>query len=556
MKTKIFCTNNRQYYTVEKGTTLRELYAQMAWKLDYPMLGAKVNARTVNHDYEFYEPKDVTFFDITSESGFRMYSRSLHFLLCAAVHDLFHGCRVSFEFSRSHCSFARLSDYPESIPEEAIDRIKGRMTELVRMDLPFTRYEIHATDLARMMRERGSIDKAELYETSGMLYETYYEMDDYIDSYCAALVSSTGMLSLFDVKAHEDGLLLVLPQRTKPAELISVRKQPKMMAELKSRIDFLNRLGIRNVGTLNYITTSQRAAVEVGTVIRVTEAILENRIAEIANRIASDPAIRVVLIAGPSSSGKTSTSKRLSIQLAAHLRRPIPISLDNWFVNREDTPLDEKGDYDYESLYALDLQQLNRDLADLLAGKEIQLPTYNFEKGCREYRGKTMKLAPENMLVIEGIHGLNPELTAMIPDSAKFRIYASALTSISLDSHNYISSHDNRLLRRIVRDYQFRGASAQDTIKRWPSVREGEERWIFPFQESADAILNTAMIYEIAAIKPHIIEILRDVPHNCPQADEAQRLLHLLDYFRPIKDDEIPHQSLLREFIGGSVFEL
>ncbi len=552
MKTKIFCTNNRQYYTVEKGTTLRQLYEQMSWRLDYPMLGAKVNAQTVNHDYEFYSPRDVTFFDITSESGFRMYGRSLRFMLCAAVHDLFRGCKVSFEFSRSHCGFARLSDWPDSIPDEAIARIKGRMKELVRMDLPFVRNVIHASELAKMMRQRGSIDKAELYETSGMLYEDYFEMDDYIDSYCASTVSTTGLVSFFDVVAHEDGLLLVLPRRTSPTELIPVHQQPKMMRELKERINFLNRLGIRNVGTLNQLSTSSMA----GNVIRVSEAILENRIADIAREIASRPAVKVVLIAGPSSSGKTSTSKRLSIQLAAHLRQPIPISLDNWFVNREDTPLDEKGEYDYESLYALDLKQLNQDLADLLAGKEIQLPTYNFGTGSREYRGKTLRLQPENMLVIEGIHGLNPELTAMIPDESKFRIYASALTSISLDSHNYISSHDNRLLRRITRDYHFRGASAQDTIRRWPSVRKGEERWIFPFQEDADAILNTAMIYEIAAIKPHIIEILRDVPHDCPEADEAQRLLHLLDYFRPIKDDEIPSQSLLREFIGGSVFEL
>ena len=465
--------------------------------------------------------------------------------------DVAHGSRVRIEFTMSRNCYVTLSGH-DGVTADVCDALRRRMRELVARDLPFNRHVEHAADVVRLFRERGANDKADLIETSGLLYETYYEMNGYVDFYYSALVPSTGVLTCFDVQPYDGGLFLVVPRRTEPDRLEPLVPQPKMMQTLRLSSDYNAQAGLENVGTLNKIVE----AGHFGHLIRVNEALQEKRLAAIAEDIAARPDVRMVLIAGPSSSGKTSTAQRLSVQLMACLKRPVALSLDNWFVDRDATPLDDRGEKDFESLYALDLDLLNRDLKALLAGDEIRLPTYNFQTGRREYRGQRMRLQPGTMLVVEGIHALNPELTRLVPDQYKYRIYASALTTISLDDHNWISTHDNRLLRRIIRDYQYRGASARDTIRRWPSVHRGEERWIFPFQEQADAVFNTAMLYEISAIKPKIENVLREVPHDAPEAAEAQRLLWFLQYFKPIYDKEIPPQSLLREFIGGSVFEL
>ena len=552
MSTKIYCQNDGRYYDLPKGTTIREAYALTDRPLRYPLVGAKVNEKVVGTGYEIYTPQDVTYLDLGDEAGISIYTRSLCFLLCSAAKDVFPGSRIRFAFTISHNIYVTLSGGSVALGADSVERLHRRMQELVAQDLPFERRVEHAADVARMFRDLGDTAKADLIETSGLLYETYFRMNGYVDFYYSALLPSTGGLTLFGVRPYEDGILLIVPDRHRPDRLQEVHPQPKLFRTLREDVLFNQKAGIQNVGTMNRIVE----AGEVGPFIRVNEAMQEKRLAAIAEQIASRPEVRMVLISGPSSSGKTSTSRRLGIQLATCLKRPVALSLDNWFVNREDTPLDEYGEKDYESLHALDLPQFNRDLTDLLEGREVALPTYNFQTGLREYRGQRLRLRPDTLLVVEGIHALNPELTASIPDAAKFRIYASALTSIALDDHNWISTHDNRLLRRIIRDYQYRGASAADTIRRWPSVHRGEARWIFPFQEQADVIFNTAMLYEIPAIRPKIENVLREVRHDVPEAAEAQRLLYFLQYFKPIYDTEIPNQSLLREFIGGSVLDL
>ncbi len=557
METKIYCTNNNSYYNVVKGSTLKNLYDRLPHKLTYPCVGAKANARTVSLDYEIYTPQDITFLDITTAAGHRMYVRTLCFVLCCAVNDIAPDLKVRIKHSFSHNYYATLRKDEEGtvaipIPQELCQRIRYRMQELINADIPFHRITAHAREVSALFRSRGFNDKAMLIETSGKLYESYYEMNNYVDFYYSALLTSTGGLTLFDLIPFEQGLLLIVPQRQDPTQLEPVIMQPKIMEILSENSQFNTMAGLHNVGYLNHSIETGH----MGDLILLNEALQEKRLAAIAEQIAARDNVKVVLIAGPSSSGKTTTSRRLSIELLTCLKRPQYLSLDNWFVNREDTPLDEYGEKDYESIHALDLPQFNHDLQALIEGQEIQLPTYNFQTGRREYNGKTLRLSPNTLLVIEGIHALNPILTEKIDDACKFRIYASALTTISLDDHNWIPTTDNRLLRRIIRDYQYRGCSAADTIRRWESVRRGEEKWIFPFQENADAIFNTAMIYELSAIKDKASTVLREVPHNLPEASEAQRLLHFLDYFRPIYDQEIPRTSLLREFLGGSVFEL
>jgi len=557
METKIYCNNDNCYYNVVKGSTLQNLYDRLPHKLNFPCVGAKANARTVGLDYEIYNPQDITFLDITSAGGQRMYVRSLCFVLCCAVNDIAPEQKVRIEHSFSHNYYATLrkeeqGTVPSAISPELCQRIRYRMQELINADIPFHRITAHAREVSALFRSRGFEDKAMLIETSGKLYETYYEMNNYVDFYYSALLTSTGKLTKFDLIPFEQGLLLIVPQRKDPTQLEPVIMQPKMMEILSENSHFNTLAGLQNVGYLNRSIETGH----MGDLIRLNEALQEKRLAAIAENIAARDNVKIVLIAGPSSSGKTTTSRRLSVQLMTCLKKPQYLSLDNWFVNREDTPLDEYGEKDYESIHTLDLPQFNHDLQALIEGKEIQLPTYNFQTGRREYNGKTLRLSPNSLLVIEGIHALNPILTEKIDDGSKYRIYASALTTISLDDHNWIPTTDNRLLRRIIRDYQYRGCSAADTIRQWESVRRGEEKWIFPFQENADAIFNTAMIYELAAIKEKASTVLREVPHNLPEASEAQRLLRFLDYFKPIYDQEIPRTSLLREFLGGSVFEL
>ena len=426
------------------------------------------------------------------------------------------------------------------------------MCEIINADLPFHLKTVRTVDAAVLFRERGMNDKARLIETTGMSYTSYYELDGYINFFYGCLTPSTGYINLFDIVPYADGVLLRIPKRSNPLELEPVIPQDKMFEAYKEHLTLQRTVGLNNVGDLNL-------AIEKGLsreIILVSEAMQEKQVAKIAEEIAHryKDGVRLVLISGPSSSGKTTFCKRLEVQLTTNLLHPVGISLDDYFLNREDTPKDETGDYDFESLYALDLPYFNSDLKKLLAGEEIELPSFNFETGSRIYKGKKLKLHDNSILVIEGIHALNPELTAFIDDKYKYRVYVSVLTSISLDNHNWIPTTDNRLLRRIIRDYRFRGYSAQETISRWPSVRRGEDKWIFPYQENADAMFNSAMLYELAALRRFAEPILSEVKESDRTNAEAYRLLRFLRYFNYIPDEELPGTSLLREFLGGGSF--
>jgi uridine kinase len=549
-KIQIYCKNTRTYQDFEPGVTLREIYGKMDVRLPYLLTSAKVNNKTEDLRFKCYVPKDVEFLDIRDSSAMRTYVRSLCFVLSKAVYDLYKA-KVYIEHPISRGYYCEVALDRKVLPAD-VDAIKDRMHEIIRANIPFKVKNGQTATIVRLFRERGMNDKALLLETSGSLYTTYQELDDFIDYYYGTLLLSTGYIYLFDLELFYDGLLLRIPSAEDPEKLQPFVKQEKMMAVFRQHTKFLRVLGLKNVGDLNVARNDGR----ISNVIKVAEALQEKIIAKMAETIAEKhkQGVKIVLISGPSSSGKTTFCKRLQVQLMTNLLKPVSISLDDYYVNRTDTPLTESGDYDFESLYAIDLSQFNSDLKKLLRGEEIPLPTYDFTQGKRIYRGNTIRMKADSLLIMEGIHALNPELLPEIPPEQTFKIYVSALTAISLDEHNWISTTDNRLLRRIVRDYQFRKYSAKETIARWPSVRAGEDRWIFPYQENADAMFNSAMLYELAALRRQAELILLEVQPNDPEFAEAYRLRKFLSYFRYISMDELPDTSLLREFVGGSSF--
>jgi uridine kinase len=503
--------------------------------------------------YRCWQSKEVTFLDYTNNSGFRTYVRSLCFILSKAVNDLFPDRQFDLVHSVSKGYFCTFSDR-EKIPEEAILSIKKRMNEIISADKRFLLKTVRTAEAVSLFRACGMEDKALLLETTGLTYASYHELDGYIDYYYGCLVPSAGFIQLFDIVPYDVGLLLCVPQSGNPAELNPMIRQDKMYEEYKRFFKIQRTVGLNNAGDLNLAIHEKR----VSEVVLVSEAIQEKRIASIAEKIATryeNNGVRVVLISGPSSSGKTTFCKRLQVQLITNLIHPLGISLDDYYVNRIDTPKDEDGNYDFESLYAIDLPCFKNDLQRLLAGEEIDMPTYNFTTGSRVYKGNKLKLQPNSVILLEGIHGLNPELTDTIPPERLFRVYVSALTTISLDGHNWIPTTDNRLLRRIVRDYQFRGYSAKQTISMWQSVRRGEEKWIFPYQENADELFNSAMIYEFAALRRYAEPILNEVNENEEEFAEAYRLLRFLRYFHYMNEEELSSTSLLREFLGGGKFK-
>jgi uridine kinase len=428
------------------------------------------------------------------------------------------------------------------------------MKEIIDADKPITLHTVRTVEAVTLFRERGMEDKALLLETAGLAYSPYCELDGYIDYFYGCLTPSTGYLQLFDIVPIYDGLLLCVPQQENPSVLNPIIKQDKMFEAYRQFLTLQRTIGLNNVGDLNRVIKTGKSS----EIIMVSEALQEKRIAAIAENIAlryKRDGVRLVLISGPSSSGKTTFCKRLQIQLITNLVNPLGISLDDYYVNREETPKDADGNYDFESLYAIDLPYFRKDLHRLIEGEEIETPSFNFEKGCREYKGHTLKMKHNSILLLEGIHGLNPELTDSIPPDRIFRVYVSALTTIALDGHNWIPTTDNRLLRRIIRDYSFRGYSARQTIAMWPNVRRGEDKWIFPYQENADEMFNSAMIYEFAALRHHAEPILNEVLESDKEYAEAHRLLLFLRYFNFISVDELPGASLLREFIGGGNFK-
>ncbi len=547
---KIRCKNNKKTLNISIGSTLSEIFSQSGLQMEFGPISARVNNKVEGMHFRVYKPKDIEFLDLHDSSALRIYTRSLFFVLNKAAHDLWPDCTVVIDIPVSNGYYIDLR-LDRLVTPDDVHALRQRMQEIIDADLPIHRHETTTEDAIRMFTESRSFSKVKLLEGSGSLYTTYYDIDGYVDYYYGALLTSTGKIHLFGLEYYFDGLLLRLPSQQNPAQLGAFIRQDKMFEIFQEHHQWQNILGMRTVGDLNQAIKHGKT----NALIQIGEALQEKKISQIADQIANRPGIKMVLIAGPSSSGKTTTCKRLSVQLAINGIRPIGISLDDYFLDREKTPIDENGDFDFEHLHALNIPLLNEQLNALFQGQEVELPRYNFQTGKSEWSGKKLQLKGKEVLVVEGIHALNPELTAQIPDEQKFRVYASALTTILLDNHNYIPTTDNRLLRRIIRDHKYRGVSAQETIRRWPSVRNGENRWIFPYQENADAMFNSAMLFELAVIKQEAEPLLEQVPENCVEYAEAYRLKKFLRYIRPISEDQIPPTSLLREFLGGSSFE-
>ena len=544
---QILCRNNGETRNFPKGVSLREIYDGFNLNMPYGVIAARVNNVTEGLALRLYRHKDVEFLDITSDDGMRMYVRSLTFIFMKAVNEIFPGETVRFENAISKGYYCRM-DKP--IDEETVAKIRARMKSIVDSDIPFKRIECHTAEAIDMFARIGRVDKVRLLETYDRLYTSYYELDGYIDSYYNGLVPSTGYIKLFEVEKFADGVLLRVPDKQCPERLEDKVPQEKLQELFEERLQWHQKMGVETIGDFN---KGVRAGYGID-LVNVSEVLQERRLSQIADQVLASGA-RVVLIAGPSSSGKTTFSKRLSVQLLACGLKPYAISLDDYFVNRTETPRKADGDYDFESIYSIDLPYFNESLTKILAGEEVALPYYNFVKGEREYKGNTLKLTPQMVLVIEGTHALNPMLTEQVAGKDKLRIYVSALTSIKLDYHNYISTSDSRLLRRMLRDSKYRGYSAVETIKRWPDVRKGEEEWIFPYQENADIMFNSSLFYELAVFKSQAEPMLRAVPENIKEYSEAQRLLHFLDYIVPLPSEELPPTSVVREFLGGSSFK-
>lgn len=551
---QIYCKNNNSTREFPEGSSLLDIYNGFNLAMPYGPVSAKVNNKVESLDFRVYYNKDIEFLDITSSSGMRTYVRSLFFILVKAVEELYPQGSISLEHPISKGYFCKLH-IDRTIGLDDVQRIKQKMQEIIAADIPYTRTESHTEEVVRLFEKQGMMDKARLLDTYGQLYSYYYQLGDTVDCYYSSLVPSTGYIRLFDIVKYYDGLLLRIPSRENPTKLEEVVKQEKMLEVFQEYHRWNQILGISTVGDLNVACNEGHAT----DLINVSEALQEKKIAQIADEIThrdqDGKRVKLVLISGPSSSGKTTFSKRLSIQLMTNGLKPYPISLDDYFVNRNDTPLDENGKHDFESLYAVDLPFFEEQLSTLLNGGEVELPRYNFTTGKREMSGKKLRIDEHMILIIEGIHALNPALTPHIPNENKYKVYVSALTTILLDNHNYIPTTDNRLLRRIIRDYKYRNYSAEETIARWPSVREGEEKWIFPYQENADAMFNSALLFELAVLKDYVEPVLRKVPNRCPEYSEAHRLLRFLNYFVSVQDKELPPTSLLREFLGGSSFQ-
>ena len=548
---KIRCKNNKKTAEFPIGSTLSEIFPAFGLQMPYGPVSAKVNNKVEGLNMRLYHNKDVEFLDLTSASGNRAYTRTLFFILSKAAHDLFPQCRVSIDIPVSNGYYVDLQ-LGRPLTLDDVGQLRRRMQEIIDQDLPIHRHETTTDEAIELFRQNGATSKVKLLRSQGNLYTTYYDLDGYEDYYYGALLTRTSQIYLFGLEKYFDGVLLRIPSTEHPEELGELVHQDKMFGIFKEHHRWQDLLGLRTIGDLNEVIDQGRSSL----LIMVSEALQEKKIAKIADEIAKRRGeVRMVLIAGPSSSGKTTTCKRLSVQLLTNGIKPVPLSLDDWFLDRDKTPRDAHGDYDFESLYALNLPLLNEQLAALFRGDEVELPRYDFPTGRSVSSGRRLRLKDDEVLVVEGIHALNPELTAQIPDELKYRVYASALTTILLDNHNYVPTTDNRLLRRIIRDHKYRAVSAQETIRRWPSVRRGENKWIFPFQEQADQMFNTAMLFELAAIKSQAEPLLEQVPESCEEYAEAYRLRKFLSYIHPMPMDQVPPTSLLREFIGGGIYE-
>ncbi len=544
----IRCKNTGKQHKVPLGFNLEEVYELLELDMPHGTTSAKVNNKVEGLHYKLFGDKDVEYLDVTSPSGLRTYTRSVFFVLYKAVTELYPNARLRIDTPVSNGYYCELALSDGLQPNAGL--LRAKMQEIIDAALPFHRITCPTEEAIALFRENGLDDKAVLLESCGRLYTNYYTLGDTANYFYGSLLTNTSQIKLFEVETYGEGLLLRVPDPNNPTRLRPRIDQPKMFDVFKELHRWQEILGVTTIGDLNVACDNGHA----NDLVNLSEALQEKKFAMVAEKIADNPNIKVVLIAGPSSSGKTTSSKRLSVQLMTCGRKPVSISLDDYFVNREDTPRDEKGDYDYESVHAMNIPLFNEQMNALIAGEEVELPRYNFQTGKSEKSGNRLHLESSTILILEGIHALNPLLTERIPAENKFKIYASALTTILLDDHNYIPTTDNRLLRRIVRDHKYRGCSAVETIRRWPSVRAGEEKWIFPYQEEADVMINTALLFEFAALRTQALPLLEEVPENVPEHSEAYRLMKFLSYVKPISIDGLPPTSLLREFMGGSTF--
>ena len=547
---QIRCKNNKKIVNVNIGSTLSDVLNEINLKMPYGPVCAKVNNKVEGLHYRLYHKKDVEFLDMTSGSGSRNYTRSVFFVLCKAVKDIWPKSHVVIDIPVSNGYYCDLR-IGRPVTEEDVAKVKARMDEIIAAAMPICRHESVTEKAIKLFSDLGDTAKVKLLQTTGRLYTTYYEIDGYYDFYYGSLLTNTKQIYLYGLDKYYDGMLLRIPTLKDPSILPEMIRQDKLFEIFKEHHHWQDVMEIRTVGDFNNAVDTDHSI----DLINISEALQEKKIAHIADEIAKRKGVKLILLAGPSSSGKTTTCKRLSIQLIANGLRPLQISLDDYFVDREQSPRDEKGDYDFESIHALNLKLINEQFNALFNGEEVELPRYDFPTGKSVKSGNKLKMEDNNVLVVEGIHALNPELTAQIPEELKYRVYVSALTTILLDDHNYIPTTDNRLLRRIIRDYKYRGVDARETIRRWPSVRAGENKWIFPFQENADVMFNSAMLFELAVIKQQAEPVREQVPENCPEYSEAYRLLKFLKYIKPIPNTDIPPTSLLREFLGGSSFK-
>ena len=552
---RIVCENTGRSLFVNRGTSLLQIaeILSLGEREDRPFLAAYVNNRLKELDFAVYSPVSIRYVDITHFEGMRVYQRTLFFVLQKAVYDLFPERKLHIKHSVAKGFYCEIEGM-EDLSDEQIVRIKERMRAIVAQDLPIVRQKVTSAEAEAMYEALGLDDKIALLRTRPHLYVTVYSMADLVGYFYGALAVSTGYVSRFDLHPYYKRFRMALPQRTDPTKLEELVPQDKMFEVFSEYTRWVDVIGVANIGSLNARILEGGGS----DLIRIAEALHEKALGNLADRIYErhrDGGARIVLISGPSSSGKTTFAKRLGIQLSILGMRPVLVSLDDYFVDREKTPLDEDGEYDYEALEAIDVGRFNDDLAALLAGREVGMPRYNFITGKSEPNHRTLRMDERSVLLIEGIHGLNPRLTPQIDAAMKFKVYVSALTSIAMDDLNRIATTDNRLIRRIVRDHRTRGNSATATLRRWESVRRGEDKHIFPNQEQADVMFNSSLFYELAVLKDCVWPLLREVPDTEPEFGEARRLLKFLDHFTSLDGKEIPPTSILREFIGGSSFE-
>lgn len=548
----IYCKNTLNYHSFPLGTSLLEIYHALRIELKYKVVAARVNYKVENLNFLIYKPKDIEFIDTGCSSGMRVYVRTLSMIFSKAVAELYPKGVLRIKHPIAKGYYCQIERIDESITPATIAAIKKRMQEIIARAEPIIAEEKQKEQVKQLfLNSKNNTNKDALFDTLGEPYIRFYRIGNFIDYYTSILLPSTEYVDVFDITPYYDGILLQVPDRKDPVKLESLIEQPKMFGIFKEFLSWNKIMKMNTVGDFNMSTIDNQAF----NLIKIAEALHEKKVASIADMIAERPNVKVVLISGPSSSGKTTFSKRLAVQLMVSRLKPVMISLDNYFVNREDTPKDEHGEWDFEALQAVDLEFFHSQINQLLRGKEVELPTYNFETGKRYFAGNKLCMQEDTLLILEGIHALNPELAKAIPEEAIFKIYVSALTTIAIDEHNWIPTADNRLLRRIIRDYRYRGYSARETIARWESVRKGEEKWIFPFQENADVMFNSALIFELAVLKEHVEPILKQVPKYCEEYTETHRLLKFLNFFVAVPDSEIPPTSLLREFVGGSSFK-